>query len=269
MGNETEDKRVCAFCGVAFEVQPYQKIQVKSKWPTHCSRSCARSHQHAINNKNIRIEKTCPICGKNFITVNWNSDKTFCSNVCASTNRFGVTDRANTKEKLGLILKDEKYMRYLKNIAKRISFRYRRGDQFAEDILQEYFLELSRGVNTLIEHVAKNMIRKELKRGITGKWDCDFSFHGEMALAQIKQDYNQFDSVTFVENMIDVFKSLNTFERKFILLYLKGFTNNQIMERIRKEFPVGNERFYREKEKILNKCWSNFGDTYGTKKVYK
>lgn len=251
MENKKNYVRVCNFCGSRFELTKNQRRQVKEKWATHCSRSCARKNQHARNYKTIRAWKKCDQCNKNFRVSNWDKERAFCSNKCAATARFGEKDKSKTLAKLQQIFKDEKYLNYLKGLSKKIAFKYHRDEHFAEDILQEYFLKLSEGCNTLLEHVAKSMIRKELKKGVVGKWDSDFTFNSVEVLGHIRHMKSDLDSIEFKEYILDLFCALNEFERKFIMLYIKGFTDVEVMQEIRKRYPIGNQKFYSEKRRIF------------------
>lgn len=246
--------------------------QSKEKWAINCSRSCARKAQHARNHAKKRTELECPVCRKKFIAVKWEKEngRTYCSTECAKTARFGEKDRSKMLYKVEAILKDDEYLRYINGLAKKISFKWRRDLEFAKEIVQEYFLRLCDGQNTMIEHVAKDMLRKELKRGITGKHNSDFNFNSLEALGEVKKKKNDLDSIEFKEYIIDLFGSLSEFERKFIWMYIKGFTNAEVMNEIRKKFPISNDNFYKEKRRIFKEIdYSNYGDNYKTRKDYK
>ena len=269
MVDSREIRRICNFCGTKFELTKNQMRQAKDKWPVNCSRSCARKAQHQRNYKHIRTEKECGICGEVFTTANWDSERTFCSNQCAATARFGDKDTSKTMERLERIIRDEAYMGYLKGISLKAAFKYGRDEEFAKEIVQEYFLALCNGHNTTIENVSKSMLRSEMKRGITGKRDCDFSFSTDEAMKYIKKQKMELSSIEFQEYVIDLYSGLNEFERNFITLYIKGFKDHEVMSLIRNKFPIGNERFYLEKKRLFKEIdYSKFGENYTSFKEY-
>ena len=269
MENNKEVRRICKNCGIIFTLTKLQMRQVKTKWPVNCSRSCGKILQHKNNYGDKRENKKCEVCNKIFIIVNWNRDKKYCSLKCAGTGRFKKDNSEKVKKRLKQILKDNRYLKYIKGIALRIAFKYNRDKNFADEIVQDFFLALCEGNNTTIENVAKSYLRKELKRGIVGKWDVDFCFSTEDSLKYMKESYKFLSSYEFIEYIYDVFRGLNEFERKFILLYLKGFTDYEVMSEIRKKFPIGNKKFYEEKKRLLEKYYSNYGNNYKKFKLYK
>lgn len=263
MVDSREIRRICKFCGKQFELSKSQMRQVKSKWPTNCSRSCARKAQHSRNHKHIRTEKECVMCGSKFTTTNWNNGKVYCSKKCASTARFGEKDNKKMLSKLNQILKDKKYLKYIENVAFKYSYKFGKCEEFGKEILQEYFLNLCNGNNTTIENVANSLIRKEIKRGVTGKWQSDFSFSTEQAMKFIKEKKTSLSSIEFKEYILDLYGSLSDFEREFITMYIKGFKDSEVMKMIRKKYPIGNERFYQEKKRLFREInYSNYGEKY-------
>lgn len=269
MENIREDRRVCNFCGEEYSLTESQMRQVKSKWPINCSRSCARKSQHARNHKSKRVNKKCDNCEKEFTVTNWDKDKKFCSIKCSSVKRFGIKDKQRMREKLNKILKDEAYTKYIKTTAWKITHKFGKGEEFYEDLLQEYFLALSMGLNTTIENVSKSFLRKELKRGITGKWNVDFNFSTMDAMPFIKQSYKRCTTSEFLIYIKELFITMTETERRFIIMYLKGFTDREVMKEIRKIEPMGNDKFYREKRRIFKELdYSSYGDNYKKKKHY-
>lgn len=274
MESSREIRRICSFCEKEFELTKTQMRQVKEKWAINCSRSCARKKQHAHNHKDKRIDKKCIVCKKEFTVVNWNKDQELCSNKCVGIARFGEKDRTKMIVKLDRILKDEKYKKYIKGTAWRIANKFRLGEGFIEDLIQEYYLKLLEGNNTLIEHVANSLLRKELKKGIVGKWNVDFKISSTDIMPIIKEVSKECTNEEFMHYIADIMRPMNEFERKFILLYIKGFTDLEVMEKIRKHFPIGNEKFYKEKGRIfrnIDHSSCNYGDdeVYTKRKDYK
>ena len=161
-------------------------------------------------------------------------------------------------------------MKYIKGTAWRIALKYKKGEEFVEDLIQEFYLALTDGQNTLIEHVAMSLLRKEIKRGITGKWDSDFSFSPTEALACVKQARKECSYEEFMAYIIDVMRPMNEFEQKFILLYIKGFSDFEVMEKIREIFKIGNDKFYREKKRLLGEIdHSGYEETFKRPMQYK
>lgn len=227
--------------------------QVKNKWPVNCSRSCARKAQHLRNHGWKRKEKECEICSTPFVTTNWDKEKKYCSSKCVATARFGEKDTLKTRQRLDQILGDPPYYTYIKSVAGKIGHKFKKGEEFKEEVIQEYFLKLWEGQNTTIENVAKSMLRKEIKKGITGKWESDFSFIPQDALAFMKTKRRELNSIEFKEYLIDIFNILNEREREFFVLYLKGFKDREVIKEIRKKFPTGNQRFYDDKKQVFKK----------------
>jgi len=267
MEHERQIERVCKHCGIKFILSKSQLRQRKEKWPVHCSRSCSKKTQHAINHKDKRKSKNCPVCEKEFVVVNYNSDQKYCSQGCSATARFGHKNKESVQKRMKAIIRDKKYMAFLKRTATRIAYKFRRDENFAEEVVQEFFLELCKNHNTTIENVACGMIRKEIGRGVVGKRNVDFTFTTDVALRYIKDAKHNLAKNEFTDYIIDICRNCNEFERKFIFLYIKGFTNLEAMESIRKEFPIGNENFYREKKRLVEQDWSNYENIFESKKT--
>ncbi len=72
----------CEYCDIEFEVPPYL---LKLGYGKFCSSKCyGKSVEGTI--KSIRIEKTCPECGKTFIVSKWDK-RTCCSSKCANDHK--------------------------------------------------------------------------------------------------------------------------------------------------------------------------------------
>lgn len=267
MENTEQIRRICKFCKIEFFLTESQKTQAKEKWATHCSRSCARKAQHAKNHGNKRISKKCEICKKEFIVVNWDKYKKFCSNKCSSTARFGHIKRDQSR--LNQILKDEKYLGYIENVARKIQYKWGLGEWFYEDLLQEYFLELSKGNNTTIENVSKSLLRIELKKGVTGKWDVDFTFSTMDAIPYIKENYKKCSTTEFIKYIKEVFLTMDDVDKKFLWLWLKGFTDLETKKEIRKIMPISNQNYEDKKKQIKKDLWyKTYGENYKSIKDY-
>lgn len=251
MEKPNEIRRICKWCGKQYELTKKQMRQVISKWPAHCSRSCSKRTQNAEKHGHKREHRNCQMCGESFVVVNWNKEKVFCSNQCASTSRFGEKDASKTRDRLNQILKDEKYKRYLDGVARRISFKYGRGEEFKEELTQEFFKSLWEGFNTTIENVAKDMLRSELKKGIVGKRNSDFRFNSVEMLKQVKEMSKFLGSQEFVEYVVDCSKILNETEQRFLNLYLKGITKPEVIDELRRQgVRMSNEKFHAMSKKF-------------------
>ena len=166
-------------------------------------------------------------------------------------------------------MSDAPYLKYITGVAYRIAKKYHQGTEFVEDLLQEFFLALAKGQNTLLEHVAKAYLAKELKRGITGRAHCDFNMETMDSLQFIKSTYRESTTEEFVIYLKEIFIGMTEFDQKFIMLYLKGFTTHQIMNTIRKEIPISNATFYSERKRIFQEIdYSTYGDNYLKPKHY-
>lgn len=260
MGNKTENKRICKFCGVEFFLTSSQEKQVKKA--TYCSRSCARKHQHSKNHKNKRHNVTCPICKKVFTKIDWQGDRKFCSQKCAATARFGEKNISKMIKKCNQILKDEKYLAFIRYRAKKTLKNFRL--DLVDDVVQEYFLNLCSGINITVEQAAFGFLRKEIKRGVVGKWNSDFSFYPSDALEFLKIKSKEMCTKEFVDYLIDIGLCFNEFEKNLIYLYVKGFTDFEVKKKIREKYKISNENFYKEKEKIF----SNYGENYKRIRCY-
>lgn len=248
-------RRICEYCKKEFTLTIDQIRQVKHKWPVNCSRTCAKKAQHEKNHGKNRVVKSCKICGKEFTTTIWNKDKTYCSSQCSANSRFGIRNSKKTREKIDLILRDEKYLRYITIIAKKFAFKFQLEWQ---DLLQDYFAALLSGNNTTIEHVGLSKIMTEKRKGITGHRELkDFKFNSIEVLKEVKESHKKMTSIEFREFMIDMLTPLTGIERKFFLLAIKGYTKHEIVNEIRKEFPISNDNFWEMAKKIDYGKWEN------------
>ncbi|HVW99630.1 MAG TPA: hypothetical protein VHA52_04190 [Candidatus Babeliaceae bacterium] len=107
-------------------------------------------------------------CDSPFVVTNWDKYKKYCGTKCASEARFGDPQkrRLKTKAKLLKILEDQKYIKYLTTIARKIGIKY---EIEAEEIMQDFFLALCIGHNASIEQTSMETLRKEYNRGVVGK----------------------------------------------------------------------------------------------------
>ena len=194
--------------------------QTKDKWAVNCSRSCARKAQHERNHGSKRETKSCLVCNKKFKVTLYNKHQTFCSVACSSKHRFGDLDREKVKDKIESIIKDEKYFKFFKKKAFRLGLKY---EIDPEDIIQDFFLELCQGRNTMIEQSAMSTIRKEYNRGVTGKTKSKDIIIALENLNNIKS-IEYFDSgLKFFEYIYDLKRLLSEDEFKIAWLKIIGF----------------------------------------------
>ncbi len=248
-------QRICKYCKKEFTLTIDQTRQAKHKWAVNCSRTCAKKAQHQKNHGKNRVVKSCKVCGKEFTTTIWNKNKTYCSGQCSATARFGTRNSKKTKAKVELILQDEKYLKYIKRVAKQFACRFRLD---WEDILQDYFTALLSGNNTTIEYVGLSKVRSEYRKGITGHRELnDFRFNPIEVLKEVKESHRAMDSIEFREFMIDMLTPMSVSERKFFLLAIKGYTKHEIVAEIRKEMPISNDNFWEMAKEIDYGKWEN------------
>lgn len=247
---QQSDRRICSFCQKEFYLTRDQKRQAKSKWPINCSRSCARKSQHARNHKEKRIKITCENCGDEFQAIKWEVDRgrKFCSQKCSNISRFGdpVRRRELMNEKIFKIIRDEKYYKYLKNIAERLSYNYRVD---FDDLFQNYFLEILEGRNTTIEKATMSFVRKEYNRGITGK-----HYAGGITIGIDKESMNTFinksknmSDIELIEYLIDLKSVLSEYEFKIFTMILEGHNFELIRDKIKGSSAKFSETFKRLK----------------------
>lgn len=119
-------------------------------------------------------------------------------------------------------------MKFLEKISSRIAFKY---DVLAEDILQDYFLALASGHNSLIEQTAMETVRKEFNRGVVGKRLASniISSFDMDELKKFKQ--NEKDDLKRVEYLHDIRSQLNDEQWKIATLFLFGFNAREIIEK--------------------------------------
>lgn len=144
--------------------------------------------------------------------------------------RFGDPKkrRVKTKTKLEAIIRDDKYMKFLEKISNRIAFKY---NVFAEDILQDYFLSLASGHNSLIEQTAMETVRKEFNRGIVGKRVAG-NIISSLDMDELKKfKQNEKDEIKRVEYLHDIRSQLNDEQWKIAALFLFGFNAREIIEK--------------------------------------
>jgi len=212
--------RICGFCGAAFTVTKTQQRQVYEKWPKNCSRTCAKRAQHVKNHGDKRIDKSCPICSTIFTVTPYNIDKTFCSAKCSAIERFGMPSERIKKnnERLLSILRDKKYMRYMRKIAYSIGRKY---GVDAEDILQDFFLHLASGHNSTIENTAMEIVRLEYNRGFTKTRFCK---NAAVDLENFKhlQDHRSMNDLDIFEYLLDLRKILTDDEMKIVHMLILG-----------------------------------------------
>lgn len=227
MGSEKQNRRVCKYCGVGFELTKRQMRQQKKA--IFCSRSCARRHQHAKNHADKRQEKECEFCGIKFVVANWNREKRFCSIPCSSKARFKKPTQIviNGRNRLKAIIEDKPYYEWLKRQAIRFEFKY--GIDH-EDLLQAFLLSVVEGSHGRFEQCWFGEIRKELKRGLTGSYDAVPVVGGEDILKSVKENSEKMDRIEFIEYLVDLQRMLSETEFKLVCLYLIGFDKGEIYE---------------------------------------
>lgn len=247
MDNSRKIRRVCKFCGKTFELTKSQLRQVEEKWPINCGRSCARKAQHARNHGDKRIDIECEGCGEVFQAVKWEikRGKKYCNSKCYYKSRFGEPKERRKKlnKKISAILRDEKYMAYLKGKAKYLGLKY---GVDPDDIIQDYFLHLLEGHNSFIEQTSMSIIRKEYNRGVCGKWKAKADIIDAEGLKFIKDKVRFLESNEFKEYLIDIKSVTTKYEYKVIELAILGFGRND-----------SNEITYGGNEKF-SKTWNKF-----------
>lgn len=126
----------------------------------------------------------------------------------------------------------------------------------SEDVVQEFFLALLEGNNTRIEWIAYGIVQTEYRKGIVGHRNLkDFNFHPMESLKAVRLQAKESTDIEFREYMIDMLRPLSEVERKFFLMAIKGYTRHEIMEDIRKSFPISNENFYKMAKEIDYSRW--------------
>jgi len=84
------EQRKCEWCGDIFEI-------LKSRTMRCCSQSCSQNLQNKIaytRYESIRRAKQCKYCQEEFIVVNWNKDRQFCSKKCKTlSSRVSKTSK--------------------------------------------------------------------------------------------------------------------------------------------------------------------------------
>jgi len=105
LGHKTK-RVVCKGCGIPFTI-PVRSGGAKK----YCSMKCSKRHAYYKDKpKIIRTEKTCPVCGKAFLSPPTNRTKIYCSRKCL---------HAFSAHKFYLKNKDTVYQTYRGNALKR------------------------------------------------------------------------------------------------------------------------------------------------------
>lgn len=123
---------------------------------------------------------------------------------------------------------DEKYYLWLQTQARHFGFKY---NIEWEDLLQEFFLSVAEGKTAQFEYVFYEVVRREYKKGITGKTEaCDFSMD-ETLLSRVANARDSMDEFEFIEYLVDLKSLLNETEFKLVCLLLVGFDKGEIYEK--------------------------------------
>ena len=132
----------CPICGKEFEKVGYEVTRQIKKNPNtqfYCGPVCATIGAHE-KQKNPNVTKTCPVCGKLFVTKSGAKESTFCSRSCASAGsvtearrnagrkaaEINFTPETHTIQNMQYILKQREAWKYLliKNVLDFLGIQY-------------------------------------------------------------------------------------------------------------------------------------------------
>jgi hypothetical protein len=241
--NHTES-RGCLGCGNEF----LARVGDKS---IYCSRLCA--NENKSRQKKELLYKNCKRCNKRFqVKPSHFEQRVTCSKECMYKLRFGENvNRRDPHPKLNEILSNKKLHRYIELLVKRrIEEFYSLDIVLTEDIMQEYFLQLLKGNSTYIENITNYCINKEIKKGITRKSECDFSFDTYDVVEYAKTTYDNTSNDEYVKKIGEVAASLTPNEFKFLVLSIKGFCKQDIIRELRNRYDTTSGQLRQISDKI-------------------
>lgn len=133
---------ICKNCGKPFQknINEYNRRVKNGQSEFFCSCKCAGAMINKAKKK-PDIQKTCPVCGKKFITTTKAKGATFCSRSCASKGSVTEARReAGRKSAMDHPIKGDVYM-ISKALKKREGWKYTKLKEFLDFLNESYEFE--------------------------------------------------------------------------------------------------------------------------------
>ena len=222
-----------------------------------CSVPCANRKRISSTPRKIRESFNCIRCNTRvFDKPSRVARAKYCSDKCKYKSMYGehATEKRDINPKVYAIIESEKNYRFFKWLSKKLVGKfYSIDDSLSEDVLQEYLLSLIMGNYGTLENTFSSFARRELKKGVIGSHECDFSFETIDVIKEAKALSEKHYGLDLAKELFEITHGLSDIERKFFELSIKGFLGNEIIILLRKEFEFSIRKFGDMKKDLLSK----------------